>query len=533
MSLVTKVAHALMRAVSRLLSTHWSRMASVAKSGDAARRSACATSSLALALTLLAGCRTVGPNYNSAPPLPTPPAFKEQAPPNFKEAEAEGWKQSQPGDAYLKGKWWEVYNDPALNALEEQVSISNQNVLQSEALYREAKAAVRVARAALYPTVGTAPAITNTSLGGTAAGTNTAVSAGGVTRTSFDLPVSASWEPDLWGNIRRGIAAAATTAQATAGDLENAKLLYQSELAEDYFGLRGADAEATLLTTTNASYQEYLTLTRNRFNGGVASDLDVAQAEAQLYGTQAQLIDLGVARSQYEHAIAILTGKAPAQLTIPATVEMRQPPPVPVGVPSQLLERRPDVAAAERRVASANEQIGIAMAAFYPTLTLNGAVGLEASSLLKWFTWPARVWSAGPQLSETLWDAGRRRAVVDEDRAAYDATAAAYRATVLTAMQQVEDNLAALRILEGEAAKLQDTIQAANRALTVSTAQYTAGTANYLTVITAQATLLTAQVSAVTLETRRLTSSVLLIQALGGGWNSSDLPSAKSLAAAK
>jgi NodT family efflux transporter outer membrane factor (OMF) lipoprotein len=485
------------------------------------------------AFALLSGCAKVGPNYTHAPPLPAPPAFKEQPPPNFKEAEAEGWKQSQPGDAYAKGKWWEVYNDSALNALEEQISISNQNVLQAEALYREAKAAVRVARAALYPTVGFNPAITNTSLGGNAAGASSGLSLPSTTRTLFDLPFSASWEPDLWGNIRRGITAAATTAQATEGDLENAKLLYQSELAQDYFSLRGIDAEADLLKRTDASYQEYLTLTRNRFNGGVASDLDVAQAETQLYGLESQLIDLGVARAQYEHAIAMLTGKAPAELTIPEAVEAKLPPPVPVGVPSELLERRPDIAAAERRVASANEQIGIAISAFYPMLTLTGSVGLEASSLLKWFTWPARVWSAGPQLSETLFDAGRRRAVVDEQRAAYDATAAAYRQTVLTAFQQVEDNLAALRILEGEAVKVQDNIQAANRALTVSTAQYTAGTVNYLTVITAQATLLNAQVTAVTLEMRRMTSSVVLIQALGGGWNSSDLPTEKALAAAK
>jgi NodT family efflux transporter outer membrane factor (OMF) lipoprotein len=499
----------------------------------AGRRPAPLLLALVPALALLSGCTPIGPNYKNAPPLPAPPAFKEPAPANFKEAEAEGWKQSQPGDAYLKGKWWEVYNDPALNALEEQVSISNQNVLQSEALYRQAKATVQAARAGLYPTLTSTPAITVTSLGGNAAGVNTGVSAGAVTRSLFDLPFTASWEPDIWGNIRRGITAAATTAQATEGDLENAKLLYQSELAQDYFSLRGSDAEAALLTRTNASYEEYLTLTRNRFNGGVASDLDVAQAEAQLYGTQAQLIDLGVQRAQYEHAIAIMTGKAPAELTIPARAEVRLPPPVPVGVPSQLLERRPDVAAAERRVASANEQIGIAMAAFYPNLTLSGSLGLEANSLLKWFTWPARVWSVGPQLAETLFDAGRRKAVIAEERAAYDSTAAAYRQTVLTAMQQVEDNLAALRILEGEDVRLQDTIEAANRALTVSTAQYTAGTANYLTVITAQATLLTAQVNAVTLDTRRLTASVLLIQALGGGWNSSDLPAEKSLAAAK
>jgi NodT family efflux transporter outer membrane factor (OMF) lipoprotein len=487
----------------------------------------------ALALTLLSGCRMVGPNYTNAPPLPAPPAFKEQAPANFKEAEAEGWKQSQPGDAYLKGKWWEVYNDAALNALEEQVSISNQNVLQSEALYREAKATVRVARAALYPTATTTPSVTATGLGGTAAGAGIGLSLPSTTRTLLDLPAGASWEPDLWGNIRRGITAAATTAQATEGDLENAKLLYQSELAQDYFNLHGTDAEAALLERTDASYEEYLTLTRNRFNGGVASDLDVAQAEAQLFGTQAQLIDLGVQRAQFEHAIAILIGKAPAELTMPVAPLAALPPPVPVGVPSQLLERRPDIAAAERRVASANEQIGIAMAAFYPTLTLSASLGLESSSLLTWFTWPARVWTVGPQLAETLWDAGRRKAVVAEQRAAYDSTAAAYRQTVLAAMQQVEDNLAALRVLEVESSKLQETIQSANRALTLSTAEYTAGTVNYLTVILAQGTLLTAQVNAVTLQTRRLEASVMLIQALGGGWNTSDLPTERSLAAAK
>ncbi len=468
----------------------------------------------------------------SGRPLPAPPAFKEEAPPNFKEAEALGWKQSEPGDAYLKGKWWEVYNDPALNALEEQVSISNQSVLQAEAVFRQAKAAVPAAAAALLPTVAATPAITVTGLGSNAAGTTTAASAGGVTRTSFNLPFSASWEPDLWGSIRRGVTAATNTAQADAADVENAKLLYQAELAQDYFLLRGSDGEGELLTRTQASYQEYLTLTRNRFNGGIASDLDVAQAESQLYGVQAQLIDLGVLRAQYEHGIAILTGKPPSEVSIPAKTSMTPPPPVPVGVPSELLQRRPDIAGSERRVAAANEQIGIATAAFYPALTLTGSVGLQASSLLKWFSWPARVWSVGPQLAETLFDAGRRRAVIAEDRAAYDATVAAYRQTVLTALQQVEDNLAALRILEGESAKEQETIQSANRALTVSTAQYTAGTVNYLTVITAQATLLNAEVTAVNLLTRRRSASVLLIQALGGGWDASQLPNAKAVAAA-
>ena len=470
-------------------------------------------------LTLLlvsAGCM-VGPHYKK-PSAAAPPAFKEQPPVNFKEAEAAGWKQSQPGDAYSKGRWWELYNDAALNALEEQVSVSNQNVLQAEAQYQQAKAAVSVARAALSPTVTTAPAVTFA--GGTTAGT----SAGSGTRKSFNLPFNVAWEPDLWGNIRRGVTASTATAQSLAANVGNARLLYQAELAQDYFGLHGKDGEAELLTRTEASYEEYLKLTRDRFSAGIASDLDIAQAESQLYAVQSQLLDLGVERAAFEHAIAILIGKAPAELTIPPVTLKTSPPPVPPGVPSELLERRPDIASAERQVAAANEQIGIAMAAFYPNLSLTGSGGLESSSLAKWFTWPSRFWSVGSQLAETLFDAGRRRGVVVEQRAAYDATVAAYRETVLTAMQQVEDNLAALRILAEEADKVQQTVQAANRALDISTAQYRSGTASYLPVIISQATLLNADVTAVTLLTRRLTASVLLIEALGGGWNASQLP---------
>jgi NodT family efflux transporter outer membrane factor (OMF) lipoprotein len=469
-------------------------------------------------LLVSAGCM-VGPNYRR-PSAPAPPAFKEEPPVNFKEAEAAGWKPSQPGDAYAKGRWWELYNDAALNALEEQVSVSNQNVLQAEAQYRQAKAAVGVARAALSPTVTTAPSITAAE-GGAAAGSSSGASG---FRKSFNLPFNVAWEPDLWGNIRRGVTASAATAQSLAANVANARLLYQAELAQDYFGLHGNDGEAELLTRTAASYEEYLTLTRNRVSAGVASDLDVAQAETQLYQVQSQLMDLGVQRAAFEHAIAILIGKAPADLAIPVVTLNTLPPPVPLGVPSELLERRPDIAGAERQVAAANEQIGIAVAAFYPNLSLTGSAGLESSSLAKWFTWPSRFWSVGPQLAATLFDAGRRRVVVVEQRAAYDATVAAYRETVLTAMQQVEDNLAALRILAGEADKVRQTIQAANRALEISTAQYRSGTASYLPVITAQATLLGADVTALTLLTRRLTASVLLIEGLGGGWNAAQLP---------
>jgi NodT family efflux transporter outer membrane factor (OMF) lipoprotein len=329
------------------------------------------------------------------------------------------------------------------------------------------------------------------------------------------------------------VTASAATAQSLAANVANARLLYQAELAQDYFGLHGNDGEAELLTRTAASYEEYLTLTRNRVSAGVASDLDVAQAETQLYQVQSQLMDLGVQRAAFEHAIAILIGKAPADLTIPPVTLSTAPPPVPLGVPSELLERRPDIAGAERQVAAANEQIGISMAAFYPNLSLTGSAGVESSSLAKWFTWPSRFWSVGPQLAATLFDAGRRRGVVVEQRAAYDATVAAYRETVLTAMQQVEDNLAALRILATESDKVRQTIQAANRALEISTAQYRAGTTSYLPVIVSQATLLSADVTALTLLTRRLTASVLLIEGLGGGWNASQLPTKRDVTASQ
>jgi NodT family efflux transporter outer membrane factor (OMF) lipoprotein len=486
---------------------------------------------LAGALIASTAC-TVGPNYKRPPSAPAPPAFKEAPPPDFKEAQAQGWKQAEPGDAYFKGRWWEVYKDPDLNALEDQVAISNQNVAQLEATYRQAKAAVRVARAALFPTVNTGPAITfsGSGNGSSAVGaTGTIVSGGQASAPSsvrqfYNLPIDVSWEPDLWGAIRRNINAATDTAQATAGDVENAKLLYQSELASDYFQLHGIDAEIDLLTTTVASYKDYLALTHNRFAGGIASDLDIAQAESQLYGAQASLIDLGVQRAALEHAIAMLIGKAPSELDVASKPLTITPPAVPVGVPSELLERRPDIAGAERRVAAANEQIGIAMAAFYPTLTLSGGGGFESSSLAKWFTWPSRFWSVGPSLAETLFDAGRRRGVVAEERAAYDGTVATYRQTVLTALQQVEDELAALRILETEAGTVDDNVKSSTRALSVSTDQYKAGIVNYLTVITAQATLLNAEVNQVTLRSRRIVASVTLIQALGGGWDASKLP---------
>jgi NodT family efflux transporter outer membrane factor (OMF) lipoprotein len=477
---------------------------------------------LLMGAILLSPACMVGPNYKR-PPAPAPPAYKEQAPADFKEAN--GWKPAQPGDSLLKGKWWEIYNDPALNALEEMVAINNQNVLEAEANYRFAAAATRVAHAALFPTLGVGASITESRTGGTVTSSG-GVAASGL-RTLYSLPATASWAPDLWGSVRRNITAASATAQASAATLENARLLNQSTLAQDYFLLHGLDSEADLLNRTLHSYQEYLTLTQNRRAGGIASDLDVAQAESQLYATQQSMEDLGVQRTQLEHAIAVLTGRPPAELTIPPLVITTTPPPVPIDVPSTLLERRPDIATAEREMAAANEQIGIAQAAYYPTLTLGTSFGLQNSNAQSWFTWPSRFFSVGPTISQTIFDAGRRAAVKVEARATFDSTIAAYRQTVLTAFQQVEDNLSALRILAQEAGTVEKAVTAAQRALDISTDQYRAGTTAYLTVITEQAALLGAQRTAVELLTRRQTASVLLVQALGGGWDRSQLPTMK------
>jgi NodT family efflux transporter outer membrane factor (OMF) lipoprotein len=480
--------------------------------------------SLAFCLLFTAGCM-VGPNYQR-PTAPVPAAFKE--PPTNNPDEINRWKPAQPNEAAARGKWWEIYNDPDLNALEEQVNISNQNVLLAAAQFREAADAVRIAHAALFPTITTSPSYTRSQSSETLFN----VSAGNLTggqRNIYDLPADLSYTVDIWGSIRRSVQASAATAQASFAQLENARLSYQATLAEDYFELHGTDGDEELLQTTVKSYQDYLKLTQDRFNGGVASGSDVAQAQTLLDSAEAQLIDYGVARAQLEHAIAILTGKPPSAVSIAASPIKIVPPPVPVGVPSTLLERRPDIAAAERQMASENEQIGIAKAAYYPSLTLSASGGLQGGQFYNWFTWPSRFWSIGPTFAETLFDAGRRRAQLAQARDAYDATVANYRQTVLTGFQQVEDNLAALRILENEAVAEDEAVRAAQDALNISTYQYKAGTADYLTVIAEQTILLNDQVQAVNILTRRMTSSVLLVEALGGGWNTSTLPTPRDL----
>jgi NodT family efflux transporter outer membrane factor (OMF) lipoprotein len=440
-------------------------------------------------------------------------------PPAYKEPPPQGWKEAQPNDGNLRGNWWEIFGDNMLNGFEEQVAISNQNVLLAEAQYRQAQALARVARSNLYPLVTGAPSVTGSQASSRLI--NRAGSSGTV--GTYSLPVDATYTADIWGAIHRSVKQAAETAQASAADLANVRLLFQSLLAQDYFLLRGSDADAALLEETLKSYEEYLVLTRNRYAGGVASDGDVAQAETQLYTTKATLADLGVQRAQLEHAIAILMGKPPSEFTIAHAPVAFTPPQIPVGVPSALLERRPDIANSERQAAAANEQIGIAKAAFYPALTLSASAGVQATSLLNWITWPSRFWTLGPQLTQILFDARKRTNQVEEAQAAYDATAANYRQTVLTAFQQVEDNLAALRVLDDESGVLDLAVKSAERALAVATAQYKAGTTSYLQVITTQTAALQDQRSAVDVRTRRMTASVLLVVALGGGWDSSKL----------
>jgi NodT family efflux transporter outer membrane factor (OMF) lipoprotein len=480
------------------------------------------------AMLALGGC-TVGPHYQR-PSAPVPAAYKEPPPASFKEAGE--WKQAQPSDSMIRGKWWEIYNDPQLNALEEQVSISNQNVQAAEAQFRAAHAGVGIARSNLFPSISVNPSIVASRAANTF-GNNQVGQTFATTRAVYSLPVDLSWTIDVWGSIRRSITASAEAAQVSEADLENARLSFQAELAQDYFQLHGTDGDQQLLDRTVASYQDYLQLTQNRFKAGVASGGDVAQAETQLASAQAELVDLGVQRAQLEHAIAILTGKAPADLSIPSKALASTPPPVPVGVPSTLLERRPDIAAAERQMAQANEQIGIAQAAYYPNLTLSAAAGLTSANFTRWLSWPSRFFSVGPQLSQTVFDAGRRRGAVAQTSALYEATVAAYRQTVLTGFQQVEDNLAALRVLEDEAAVQAREVDAAERNLAISTAQYKAGTASYLQVIIAQAAALSARRGSVDTLTRRMVSSVLLIEALGGGWDTSKLPTTTRLISSK
>jgi NodT family efflux transporter outer membrane factor (OMF) lipoprotein len=477
-----------------------------------------------IAALLLAGC-TVGPKYVK-PTVPTAPAYKEAPPQSFKEAGGV-WKPAAAGNQTLAGKWWQVFEDPELNTLEEQVTISNQDLKVAEARFRQARALIRFNRASEFPTISTAPGTAyvrdSANIPGLPASTQQASTG------DFVLPFDLSYEVDFWGRIRRTVAAARQETQATAADLATASLSLHAEVALDYFELRGADAQKQILDDTVKTYNDAWQLTETRFEGGAAPRSDVAQAKTQLDDAKVQDTDVTVQRAAYEHAIAVLIGKPPANFTLPPRPLDLQPPVIPVGVPSELLERRPDIAAAERRVAEANEQIGIARAAYFPSVLLNAVGGFEGTHLSNWFAWPSAFWAVGPALAETLFDAGRRRATSQAAWANFDATSATYRQTSLTAFQQVEDNLAALRILEGEAQQQHEATASAEDWLQVSMNRYTGGVDNYLQVITAQTSALANQRNDVDISRRRMDASVLLIKAVGGGWNVSQLPTQASL----
>jgi NodT family efflux transporter outer membrane factor (OMF) lipoprotein len=490
---------------------------------------------LALTGCFLTGCN-VGPKYHT-PPVNPPAAYKELTPDDYKNTD--GWKVAQPKDDALRGKWWEIFGDPQLNALEEKVNVSNQNIAAAAANFFAARALVKEARSQLFPTVSTNPAITvqrpSATLSTTKAGTSGSSATGSTSTTptgtfaEYTLPFDATWEPDLFGRIRNTIKSAAYGAQASAADLENTRLTVQADLAVDYFQLRGEDALKQLLDSTVATYRRSLDLTKALYETGIDSDEAVAQAETQLEATQAQDAALGIQRAQFEHAIAMLTGQPASTFSIPVSPLSSSPPAIPIGVPSQLLERRPDIAVAERLMAQANAQIGIARAAYFPTVTLSAAAGLESTAITSWFTWPSRFFSVGPAAAETLFDAGLRRATMEQFRAQYDETVANYRQAVLTAFQQVEDNLASLRILSVEIQHQDAAVKSAEKTLAIAQDRYKLGIDPYLNVLTAQTALLSNQETAVNLRIQQMTASGGLIEALGGGWNASQLPSPAQL----
>jgi NodT family efflux transporter outer membrane factor (OMF) lipoprotein len=465
---------------------------------------------LLIALIHLTGC-AVGPKYHT-PTVQTPAAYKEVG----------DWKPAQPNDQNLGGAWWTIFQDPQLDALEVQVNVSNQNLKAAEAQYRQARAVLRYYRADYYPTATVGLSATRTRVSAHRPPPSSVFD--GITYSDFALPVDFSYQADVWGRVRRNVESYREQAQASAADLAAVNLSIHADLAIDYFLARSLDAEEKLLNSTVTQYEQALELIETRFAGGIASDVEVQQARTQLETTRAQAIDVGVARAQYEHAVAILIGKPPADFALPPLPLTSPPPDIPVSVPSELLERRPDIAAAERRVASANAQIGVAKSAYYPLINLAASGGFESSSITTLLNGPSGFWALGISAVTTVFDAGRRRAASDQAIAAYDQTVANYRETVLTGFQQVEDNVAALRILDHEAQVQQKAVNAAQKYLELAITRYKGGVTSYLEVTTAQSAALSDEVTAVNILGRRMVSAVGLIQALGGGWDRSALP---------
>jgi NodT family efflux transporter outer membrane factor (OMF) lipoprotein len=465
---------------------------------------------LASGAAVLAGC-SVGPKYK-APVAATTPAYKEIG----------DWKTAQPNDQNLGGNWWEIFQDPQLNSLEAQVNVSNQNLKASFAQYQQARAALRYNRADFYPSITLNPSAIrerfsqNRPFG-------SAVNKG-ATFYDYTIPVDLSYQTNAFGRVSKNVEFYREQAQTSAGDLAVVNLSVHATLAIDYFAARTLDAQEKLLLDTVTQYQHALELNVDRYQGGLASEVEVEQARTILETTQAQAVDVGVARAQYEHAVAILLGKAPAEFTLPPLPLTTPPPPIPVGVPSELLERRPDIAASERQVAAANAQIGLAKLAYYPVLNLAAEGAFNSGAITTLVSGPSLIWTAGGSAAVTLFDVGRRRALNDEAKQGYDSAVANYRETVLTAFQQVEDNLAALRILEQEAGVQANAVQASLRSLNLSVVRYEGGVTSYLEVIVAQSAALSDEVTAVNILGRRMASAVQLIQALGGGWDRSSLP---------
>ncbi len=473
---------------------------------------------------LFAGCKPVGPDYNR-PGYNTPPAYKETGataavlpPPN---PQGGAWQPANPSDGMLKGKWWEIYLDPQLNQLEERIDSSNVRLRQAMETYLAAEAQVRAARANLYPMLSAGPSISRDRV---SAHRPLATPGGATTYGDFAIAGQASWEPDFWGRIRRTVEQARENAQASAADEANVALTLHAEMATDYFALRGLDSQIQLLTDTVTDLEHQLDLAKRRFSGGVATEVDVAQAQTQLETVRAQLVDLGVARAQYEHAIGTLANDNLPDFSIPPVPLDLALPKVPLGVPSQLLERRPDIAESERLAAAANAQIGINIAAFYPTITLGGTGGFESTNPGTWIQGPSSLWSLGAQATELLFDAGQRHALTDVARHNYDAQADAYRNTVFQAFDDVEDQLAALRILEQEAATEQRAVDSARHSFDLSNTRYRGGVTSYLEVLTAEQILLQDQVTAINIVSRQFAASVSLVRALGGGWDVTQIP---------
>ena len=463
-----------------------------------------------VSMLVLAGC-TVGPNYRR-PAAEVPATYKEVG----------DWKPAQPNEQNLGGNWWELFQDPQLNSLERQIDVSNQNLKAAQAQYTQARALVRYSRADLFPTVSVNPSATRNKTSSNRPPPSSTFN--GITYNDFQIPFELSYQVDVWGRVRRTVESYRDQAQASAADLATVNLSMHSQLALYYFQARLLDAEEQLLNSTVTQYEQALQLIESRYAGGIASDVEVQQARTQLETTRAQAIDFGVARAQYEHAVAVLIGKPPAEFSLPPLPLTMPPPSIPVALPSELLERRPDIAAAERRMAAANAQIGVAKAAYYPNISLGAAGGFESSVITTLLSGPSVLWSAGPSAALTLFDVGRRRAASDQAIAAYDQAVANYRQTVLTGFQQVEDNVAALRILEHEAQVQNDAVTAAQKYLELAVTRYKGGVTSYLEVTTAQSAALSDEVTAVNILGRRMVDAVTLVQALGGGWNSSELP---------